>query len=333
MIAIVLVNWNGWQDTIECLESIYLSKYKKFQVFVVDNGSTDSSLEYISAWANGELCVWCPPNSVMRQYSHPPIAKKLLYIVYNLKDNETVTTRNENKILKTQCDGSTYPLILIKSETNLGFGEGNNIVLRYIKSMTNFKYIWLLNNDTVITSQSLSQMVDVAQSHSGITGSILKFYFEPNMIQAYGGGYFSEFSGRVVTETKSKASKLNLIIGASFMMDKKLLDTVGFFDQNIFMYFEETDYCIRAKKMNYSCLCSDAIVFHKVGCSTSFNSYFSWYNIYKNKFYSLKKNYGFGLWFFIFVGSLVLNSVRPFVNINKKRASRDVLFEKIIWSK
>ena len=49
-VAIIIVNWNGWQDTIECLGSLEKVTYPNFSVYVVDNGSTDESIEKLDAY-------------------------------------------------------------------------------------------------------------------------------------------------------------------------------------------------------------------------------------------------------------------------------------------
>jgi len=46
-VAIIILNWNGWEDTIECLESVFRNTYPNYQVIVLDNGSTDDSVEKI----------------------------------------------------------------------------------------------------------------------------------------------------------------------------------------------------------------------------------------------------------------------------------------------
>jgi len=56
-IAIIILNWNGWKDTIECLESVFRIDYPNYQVIVVDNNSPNNSMEYIKAWAEGNLDV------------------------------------------------------------------------------------------------------------------------------------------------------------------------------------------------------------------------------------------------------------------------------------
>src|SRR5271154_3210917 len=49
-VAIVLVNWNGWRECIECIDSVLAQAHENFHIFVVDNDSQDSSLEHIAAW-------------------------------------------------------------------------------------------------------------------------------------------------------------------------------------------------------------------------------------------------------------------------------------------
>src|SRR5690349_7712013 len=49
-VAIVLLNWNGWQDTIECLESVFRSDYDNFFVVVCDNASRDLSVSELCSW-------------------------------------------------------------------------------------------------------------------------------------------------------------------------------------------------------------------------------------------------------------------------------------------
>jgi len=53
-VAIIILNWNGWKDTIECLESVFRNTYPNYQVIVVDNGSTNGSMEKIKDWAEGK---------------------------------------------------------------------------------------------------------------------------------------------------------------------------------------------------------------------------------------------------------------------------------------
>ena len=51
-VGIVLLNWNGWKDTIECIESIRKSNYESYNIVIVDNASTDNSVNEIKRYLN-----------------------------------------------------------------------------------------------------------------------------------------------------------------------------------------------------------------------------------------------------------------------------------------
>src|ERR1035437_1979132 len=67
LVALCIVNWNGWRDTLECLESVQQLEYPNYVAVVVDNGSADGSAEKIKAWAEQNL----GPGQVLADYSRP----------------------------------------------------------------------------------------------------------------------------------------------------------------------------------------------------------------------------------------------------------------------
>jgi len=54
-VAIIILNWNGWGDTVECLESVYRITYPNYDVIVVDNGSEDESVQKIREYCEGGI--------------------------------------------------------------------------------------------------------------------------------------------------------------------------------------------------------------------------------------------------------------------------------------
>ena len=54
-VSIIILNWNGWRDTIECLESLYRITYPNYDVIVVDNGSRDDSVQKIKEYCEGKI--------------------------------------------------------------------------------------------------------------------------------------------------------------------------------------------------------------------------------------------------------------------------------------
>ena len=74
-VAIIILNWNNWKDTIECLESVYQIEYPCYDIIVVDNASHDDSIERIEEYCKGRIT----PTSKFFKYSHknkPIIVRK-----------------------------------------------------------------------------------------------------------------------------------------------------------------------------------------------------------------------------------------------------------------
>ena len=202
-VYIIILNYNGWADTIECLESVLRNDYPNYQVIVIDNNSPNNSMEYIKAWAEGKLDVWVKPEHPLRHLSFPPVKKPIPYVYYTREGAEKGGDPDlEKRMEQNNPEGITtkYPLIFIQTGENLGFAGGNNVGIRYSLAEGDFEYIWLLNNDTVIEQNSLSKLVEKAEKYKkeerkvGIIGSKLLYYDNPKIIQGIGGMYNKWFA-------------------------------------------------------------------------------------------------------------------------------------------
>ena len=86
---IIILNWNGWKDTIECLESVLRNDYPSYQVIVVDNNSPNNSMEHIKAWAEAKQEVLTPElTHPLYHLSHPPVKKPIPYVYYTREQDE-----------------------------------------------------------------------------------------------------------------------------------------------------------------------------------------------------------------------------------------------------
>lgn len=332
-VYIVLVNWNGWADSIECIASLLCSTYTNYEIILVDNNSSDYSIEIIKDWAAGNVSLCASPSKILGKHSIPFHEKKIACHVYTSLEIEAAIEGRANlgsKLNQEIYSGSeaNVKLNLIDSNRNGGFGAGNNLALKCIQLKTDGDYIWLLNNDTTVTPNSMAEMVACAQQKDGIAGATLLSYHNPITVEAYGGGYFSQTTGKISTEVNIRPSHLDFINGASFMFSSEILKSVGYFDENIFLYFEEIDYCFRAKCKGYGCFLSDAVVYHKHGASSSNeDDSFAWRHALKNKPYVLKKNFGFGLWVVIYVFGLLASALGFASSRGKGKASKAVVAE------
>jgi len=292
-VGIIILNWNGWKDTIECLESVFRNTYPNYQVIVIDNGSTDDSMEKIKAWADGKQDVLTPePAYLLYHLSHPPVIKPIPYIFYTRKEAEKGGNfKLEKKIIKEwqkqrKSDSiqfhltSPYPLIFIQTGKNLGYAGGNNVGLRYLLTKDDWIYTWLLNNDTVLDKNALIEMIKLAESDEkiGMVGSKLLYYGKPNIIQALGGTSQITWRsfGAVICSFEKDQIKFNnnfeikgVLIGASLLVKKEVIETTGIFDENYFLYVEEGDWEYRASKIGWKLFCSGkSKIWHKMGNSS-----------------------------------------------------------------
>ena len=290
-VYIILLNYNGWKDTIECLESVLKSDYDKYQVIVIDNDSPNISMDYIIGWAEGKQEVVYDEDSKLKHLSQPFEPKPLEYVFYTKE--EALQGGDSEKESKFK-----NPIIFIQAGENGGFAEGNNIGMKYALTKNDFEYIWLLNNDTVIERNSLNTLIEYANKNKiGICGSTLMYYDDPKKVQAY-GGTINKFFGtsKHILDKNDIDTKLDYIVGASFLIHKKVIDKIGLLPEEYFLYYEETDYCFNANNNGFKLdVAIDSIVYHKEGGSTGANqnankkSEFSDLLSIKNRIYFSKK--------------------------------------------
>jgi len=291
-VAIIILNWNSWKDTIECLESVFRNIYPNYEVIVVDNGSTDGSIEKIKAWADGKQEVLTPESThPLYHLSHPPVKKSIPYIYYTheeverggdiaLEEKVTKEWQEQRKCNNKELNPtSLYPIIFIQTGENLGFAGGNNIGISYLLKKKEFDYIWLLNNDTVIEKTSLIEMVKLGENNDkiGMVGSKLLYYKKPNTIQALGGSSKIAWNtfGKHICNLKEDQFEFNsgfeikgYICGASLLVKKKVIESVGIIDENYFMLTEDLDWCFRTLKKSWKLFYSGGSkVWHKFSAS------------------------------------------------------------------
>lgn len=266
-VYIVLLNWNGWGDTIECLESLFRLQYSDYRVVVCDNGSEDGSVDRIRDWAEGRLDVRGSPGMGTRRLSFPPVEKPIPYLEYDRAAAE--------------AGGSTgvdAPLVLIRTGGNLGFAGGTNVGLRYGLEKGDLDYAWILNNDTVSRFDALGHLVRRMEQDPGVgfCGSTILSYTAPATVQALGGAVYNKWVGSnrhlglflnyplVVDETEME-KRMRYVIGASMLVSRRLLEDVGLMCEDYFLYFEELDWATRAKGKFSLAYASRSVVYHKEG--------------------------------------------------------------------
>jgi len=318
LVSIILVNYNGWQDTIECCESLLKLDYTNYNIVVVDNASTDNSVEFITAWAFGNLNYNFNQSDLSQKLAFPPTAKPINFIIQDAGSNT-----NKLEVLKTR------QIALIKSPTNLGFAGGNNLGTKFMRGLSMQPiFYWYLNNDTVVEKSSLSNLVYTFKKHLnsgvqlGLLGSKLMYYHKPNTIQAVGALYNpwlatvkhvgnNEIDRGQFDNKYLDSLGLDYVVGASLFVSDVFLEKVGLMSEDYFLYYEEIDWIIRGKQKGFQfASCTKSTVYHKEGASTGANdnenikSFLSDYYNVRNRLLITRKYY---FWYLpIIYGSMFL---------------------------
>ena len=209
-ISVIIVNYNGKKLLENCLESLFKTDYNNFEVILVDNNSTDGSMEFV--------------------------------------------TKNYPKI------------IVIKLDSNKGFAEPNNIGAKIAKG----EYLLFLNNDTVTTTNFISEMVKVLEKDEkiAICQSLL---LKPDGNIDSSGDFIDKMG--IVYNSKTKTDEIREISsarGACMLMRKKIFDKLGGFDEKFFFSFEDVDLSWRSWILGYKAVVvPQSIVYHSAGKTSS----------------------------------------------------------------
>jgi GT2 family glycosyltransferase len=311
-VSIIILNWNGWEDSVECLESVYQITYPNYDVIVVDNGSENDSIARIKEYADGKIRVASP------FYTYSADKKPISYIEYSKEEAEIAEINGE----KLSDISPEKRLIILKNEKNYGFAEGNNIAIRFAMKVQQPTYILLLNNDTVVDISFLEGMVLSSESDKkvGIAGPKIFYYnyhgrtdiinFAGGRIDMWRGLSPKIGSNEVDFGQSVSISYVDYVEGSCLLAKVEVIEKVGLLEGSYFAYWEETDFCMRARKCGYRILyVPTAKIWHKIAASNK--SGIKNYYLIRNRFLFLKRNatriqllffvvyfFGFEFWFF-----------------------------------
>jgi GT2 family glycosyltransferase len=267
MTYIILVNWRGYEDTIECLESL-MRLLGDFRVLVVDNESEHKGVNEIVRWADGR-----------RDASTSGQAWKRISRDRKRQPTITVVKRGEelNEVYNSL-------IVVVENTENIGFAGGCNIGMEIALRDQSCEFVWLLNNDTIVDELALDQLLSLGRSDDriGICGSTLLFYDQPDVIQSVGASlnkYFGRINNlgagqfaRDVMADPPNVRRMDYVVGASMLVSRKFLSEVGLMEEAYFLYFEEIDWVTRNKGRFRSVWSKTSLVYHKEGRSIGTNS-------------------------------------------------------------
>jgi len=254
-VGIIILNYNNWEDTIDCVKSVFNINYKNKEVYIVDNLSPNGSFEHLLSYFN--------------------------------RESETITpVENAGCHIKLNRD-----FYLIQAGKNGGYAAGNNVGIK-AALVNKCDYILILNNDSVVTTDFLNILVDFAENNEKaflcgpkiidtvhnyeygarrlyhnsdylfVPPSLWHHFFKNNKRWAY--LQYSEL------KPFEKAFEIEVLSGSCMLINKCFFDKAGLLDESTFLYMEESILTKKAHALGYKLYCvPEAIIYHAGGKSTA----------------------------------------------------------------
>lgn len=223
---------------------------------------------------------------VILNYNTCDLLKQTLESIETPVSHEIIVVDNASTDDSVEMVREQFPKVkLIQNEINGGFATGNNIGLRKARG----KYLMLLNSDTTIQGKALQVLIDYLHQHTQVGIVTPKLVLSDGSLDpACHRGlptiwnsftYFSKlekifpeshvFGGYHQTwKDMTKIHPVEAVSGAAMMFPRKLLTTIGYLDEQFFMYAEDLDYCKRAHDAGFEIVYNpQAVVIHYKGQS------------------------------------------------------------------
>lgn len=257
-VSIIIVNYNTRELLQQCIDSIY--KYTinvNFEIIIIDNASKDGSTDMVK---------------------------------------------------------SSYPeVILIESKENLGFGRANNWGAKHASGT----YLLLLNSDTILLENSIKILYDFFESANnpilavigcklldinkrphisyGNFPTIRQELFEYGLSRIFRRYYLTKLSPSV-RDAGRQIKEVDYIMGADLFFKRKIFEQVNGFDEDFFLYYEETEICFRLKKQGFRIQWVPLTsIIHYIGASGNQTKEFNYWileQLHKSKYLYYRKCHG-----------------------------------------
>jgi len=233
-VSAIIVNWNGKNETANCIQSLLDQDYSDLEIIVSDNGSTDGSIDF-------------------------------------LRERFSSSIR------------------LLENGENLGFGTAVNRGLKEVSG----EYLIFLNNDLVLDPASIGKLVDLLESNDEIGAAVPKilYYEKRNTFNSFGVGI--HYTGIACPNKIDQIDDQDLDLtetacGGIFMFPRKVYETVGGFDEDLFLYHEDHDLSWRIRLAGWKIMATpEAVLYHHYKFNKGIRKF---YYSEKNRLHILIKN-------------------------------------------
>ena len=249
-----VINWNGWHDTVTCVQSIFKLTGPPFHLVICDNGSSDDSFERLFNW------LICEAGATRQSHLDPGAEVQVI-------------------CFEGPFSAMLQSIHLLRLPKNFGYAGAINRCISWGQKVLAARDFWLLNNDVKVDPQALAQLVAATRSAPdvGFCGSVLLDWDHPEAVQAIGGVYRRSLAvGLHMKELPAGADRhqdvyfdIDYPVGASLFVTHEYLEAVGLMDDAYFLYYEEMDWVERGRRHGFRpAVALKSLVQHKEGAST-----------------------------------------------------------------
>lgn len=202
LVVTVILNTNRCDDTLETIASLERGRYSNQKIIVLDNASTDGSIQAIRA-------------------RHAQVH-------------------------------------LIELEENLGYAGNNNVGIQKALDI-GADWVFVLNEDTLMDADCLPQLIAVGEvdPRIGILGPMVYHHNEPDIIQSAGGVIDRDWQALHRGQNQPDQGQYQIpqevdwVSGCAILVRRAVIEQVGMIDPRFFYYYEETEWCVRARKAGW----------------------------------------------------------------------------------
>lgn len=214
-------------------------------------------------------------------------------------DFETIVVDNGSHDGSADLVRNSYPWVrLVQLNENTGFATGNNTGLAAANAEA---YIVTLNNDTRVEASWLSELISAVEQDPGVgmVASRICTWDDPDRIDSLGVAICpdgmsrgSRRMARFSDLSLAKTEEILLPSACAALYRLKMIDEIGFFDDDFFAYCEDTDLGLRGRLAGWRALLArDAVVYHRYSRSGGAFSPLKLYLVERNHFWAAVKNF------------------------------------------
>jgi GT2 family glycosyltransferase len=278
-------------------------------------------------------------------FDQPLVTQQLLKSLIEINTYtaiEVIVVDNGSKINSVAAWSLMYPTFrFVRSEENLGFAGGNNLGIGYAKG----DYLFLINNDTEVTPNLISDLVATLDNNPriGMVSPKIHYFDEPCMLQYAGYSPMNYFLARNhcngqfekdLGQFDGLSGVTGYAHGAAMMLRKEVIAQAGLMAENYFLYYEELDWCDRIRRAGFEIHTNlKALIYHKESVSVGKRSALKEYFMTRNRILFIRKNassFQFFVFCCFFSIAVVPRNIILYLR-NKELSFIPVFLNAIIW--